>query len=191
MSIAASFLDRAKAAANAKHPLSLTVRDFLAEWDAHKRGSQIVAEITDDLEQYGLATVPPFTQPGMDGELRLVLAGPSGATSAPGRSRGPGSATLSAAARQLLASVPADGSSIGGAALRSAVDLDDTVYAEALREAQRSGQVIVGPGRGGSIRELQCLDDWASGDASTAEEGREEPVQAVRPLAAVILAGVP
>jgi hypothetical protein len=88
----------------------------------------------------------------MDQELQLVLAGPFGAAPASGRSRSPSSATLSTAARQLLASVPTDGSSIGGAALRSAVDLDDAVYAEALREAQRSGQVIVGPGRGGSIR---------------------------------------
>ena len=152
MSNVARFLDRANAAASAKHPLRLTVREFLAEWDAYKRGSQIVAKITDDLEQYGLATVPPFTQPGIDEELQLVLRGRAGTSPAPGPSKAANSGTLSAAARQLLASVPTDGSSIGGAALRSAVDLDDAVYAAALSEVQRSGQVIVGPGRGGSIR---------------------------------------
>lgn len=160
MSVAATFLEKARASANADRPLRLTVREFLDEWDAKKRGSLIVQEITEDLQEYGLTAIPPFTEPDMDDELEVVTAQREVSERTTRTKKSSlGEAPIGFTARQLLAAVPVDGSSIGGAALRSAVDLDDDRYAVALRELQRSGQIIVGPGRGGSIHRARTSEE--------------------------------
>lgn len=169
MSVAAVFLHKAKAAAKAHHPMRLTVRDLLAEWEAEKRGSFIVQEMTEDLQEAGLTTQPPFTVAGLDDEIVVVTAPEHPGAGARGtKAKPPVSSVLSAAGRQLLASVPPDGSSIGGAALRSAVGLDNDRYAEALSEVQRKGLIVVGPGRGGSIRRL-------NGSVSPVSTGPRKP----------------
>jgi hypothetical protein len=121
-----------------------------------------------------LATAPPFTEPGMDDEHGGVtrVCSEEGPRTPATKKSSPDEGPLSLAARQLLASVPVDGSSMGGASLRSAVDLDDDRYAVALRELQRSGQIIVGPGRGGSIRRSRSLE--ASSAPTPAQEKRAE-----------------
>jgi hypothetical protein len=60
-------------------------------------------------------------------------------------------AGLTPEAGSIFAALPADGSSIGGASLRSYVDLDNSAYQAGLEELRESGAITVRPGRGGSF----------------------------------------
>jgi len=65
---------------------------------------------------------------------------------------------LTKTAVRILDNIPVDGISIGGAALRSAVSVDNDSYRLSLHELQDKGLVSVGPGRGGSIRRSTIVE---------------------------------
>jgi hypothetical protein len=66
---------------------------------------------------------------------------------------------LTRTAKQILGVIPADGSSIGGASLRSRVPLDNETYSRGLRELREAGAITIGPGYGGSIRRTSSVDE--------------------------------
>lgn len=83
-------------------------------------------------------------------------------------------AGLSKTAVRILDNTPVDGTSIGGAALRAAINLDNDAYSKGLRELQQSNAITVGPGRGGSIRRTSSIDPSPSEGAATVAPARLE-----------------
>jgi len=82
---------------------------------------------------------------------------------------------LNKIARQVLNEIPTDGSSIGGAALRSAVSADNDAYSAALNELQQSGAITVGPGRGGSIKRQSRIEESPIERPTTLEKDLYQP----------------
>ena len=56
-------------------PVELAVRDFLSIWDAFKRPASVTTEIRRDLDEFGLSTVPPFTEIPIDYVIRVIPVG--------------------------------------------------------------------------------------------------------------------
>ncbi|MGW9032807.1 CBS domain-containing protein [Streptomyces sp. NPDC055722] len=56
-------------------PVELTVRDFLSIWDVVSRSSKAVTAIRKDLAEFGLSTVPPFTEVPIDRTIRVIPIG--------------------------------------------------------------------------------------------------------------------
>ncbi|MFD7943671.1 CBS domain-containing protein [Streptomyces sp. NPDC059744] len=69
-------------------PVRISIRDFLAIWNASRRYSAVVDQIEQDLTLLGLATTPPFTEGSLDSEIAVLPLGdePDGGTSAITRS---------------------------------------------------------------------------------------------------------
>jgi restriction system protein len=64
------------AAAPVAEPVELTVRDFLSIWNAVSRSAKSITVIRDDLAEFGLSTVPPFTEvPTVDHLIRVLPVG--------------------------------------------------------------------------------------------------------------------
>ena len=73
-------------------PVELSLRDFLSIWDASKRSASVIPKIRRDLDDFGLSTVPPFTEVPIDYTVRVI---PVGRTPEVGRhERGEETATL-------------------------------------------------------------------------------------------------
>jgi hypothetical protein len=77
---------------------------------------------------------------------------------------------LSQTAKQILLAIPADGSSIGGASLRSIVRLNNETYSRDFRQLIEMGAITVGPGHGGSIRRTSAVNEAPPERASTVLE---------------------
>lgn len=58
-------------------PIRMSVRDFIAMWQAKGRGPRVVERIRSDLAEVGLATRPDFRAWGLDSVVRLVVAPPA------------------------------------------------------------------------------------------------------------------
>ncbi|MFJ5839826.1 CBS domain-containing protein [Streptomyces shenzhenensis] len=56
-------------------PVELAVRDFLSIWDVVSRSSKAVTVIRKDLAEFGLSTVPPFTEVPIDRTIRVIPIG--------------------------------------------------------------------------------------------------------------------
>ncbi|MFE6027763.1 CBS domain-containing protein [Streptomyces niveus] len=56
-------------------PIELAVRDFLSIWDVVSRSSKAIATIRRDLAEFGLSTVPPFTEVPIDHTIRVIPIG--------------------------------------------------------------------------------------------------------------------
>lgn len=56
-------------------PVELPLREFLSIWGASSRPSSIIQEIRRDLEDFGLSTVPPFTEIPIDYTIRVIPVG--------------------------------------------------------------------------------------------------------------------
>lgn len=65
----------AKIATDPTEPVRLTVRDFLALWNMVSRTRKAVATIRSSLAEFGLSTVPPFTEVSLDHEISVVPIG--------------------------------------------------------------------------------------------------------------------
>jgi CBS domain-containing protein len=52
--------------------VALSIREFIAQWGAKRRGYWYVQQIRDDLEATGLVTVPSFETGWIDSHIRLV-----------------------------------------------------------------------------------------------------------------------
>ncbi|MCQ9182893.1 CBS domain-containing protein [Streptomyces sp. IBSBF 2953] len=59
----------------ADEPLTLSVRDFLAIWGVQRRYPAAVEQIKNDLDERGLATVPPFTEGSIESRIAVVAGG--------------------------------------------------------------------------------------------------------------------
>ncbi|MFK0015480.1 CBS domain-containing protein [Streptomyces sp. NPDC091027] len=68
-------LYRAVGDREAHDPLRLSIRDFLAVWDATRRHSAVVEQIEQDLALQGLTTSPPFTEGSVDSEITVLPLG--------------------------------------------------------------------------------------------------------------------
>ncbi|MEW2133313.1 CBS domain-containing protein [Streptomyces sp. NPDC005435] len=55
--------------------IELTLRDFLSIWDVVSRSSKAVTAIRKDLAEFGLSTVPPFTEVPIDRTIRVIPIG--------------------------------------------------------------------------------------------------------------------
>jgi len=67
-------LKEARARADAKDPVEISIRDLLARWDAKARGTRINQRIEADLANHGLATSPSFRKVTIDARVRLITA---------------------------------------------------------------------------------------------------------------------
>ncbi len=56
-------------------PVELAVRDFLSIWDVVSRSSKAISTIRRDLAEFGLSTVPPFTEVPIDHTIRVIPIG--------------------------------------------------------------------------------------------------------------------
>ncbi|WP_372407528.1 CBS domain-containing protein [Streptomyces luteireticuli] len=56
-------------------PIELTVRDFLSIWGAVSRRTKTIRSIRRDLAEFGLSTVPPFTEVPVDRTIRVIPIG--------------------------------------------------------------------------------------------------------------------
>ncbi|MER5687657.1 CBS domain-containing protein [Streptomyces sp. NPDC002205] len=56
-------------------PLKISIRDFLAVWNAPRRYSAVVDQIEQDLSLLGLTTTPPFTEGSLDSEIAVLPLG--------------------------------------------------------------------------------------------------------------------
>lgn len=56
-------------------PVELAVRDFLSIWDVVSRSSKAISTIRRDLAEFGLSTVPPFTEIPIDHTIRVIPIG--------------------------------------------------------------------------------------------------------------------
>jgi len=63
------------AAASAEKPVAMTVRAFLDIWGAVSRSGSAVRKILGDLADFGLSTVPPFTENPVEAEVRILPVG--------------------------------------------------------------------------------------------------------------------
>lgn len=52
--------------------VSISVRELMAYWQAKRRGFWYVKAVEDDLKQYGLRSVPSFTEGPIDGRVNLI-----------------------------------------------------------------------------------------------------------------------
>lgn len=77
--------------------------------------------------------------------------------------RDPLSTEVSEVARQILNTLPQDGSRVGNISFRRDLGLSQSVYDDGKAELVRLGHVILGSGRGGSIRRKQDVDNSAAG----------------------------
>jgi CBS domain-containing protein len=71
-------LKDARRQADAGAPIALTVRDLLGWWGASRRGYLVTEQVTAELANHGLSTVPDFAAVGIDD--RVTVTGPSGDT---------------------------------------------------------------------------------------------------------------
>ncbi|MET8854433.1 CBS domain-containing protein [Amycolatopsis sp. NPDC004625] len=55
--------------------VQLTVREFIGVWDVVSRSKSAIAQIRHDLAEFGLSTVPPFTEVGIDDKVAVVPIG--------------------------------------------------------------------------------------------------------------------
>jgi hypothetical protein len=69
------FLDDARKRAH-NEAVQISIRDFIAQWGAKRRGYWIVDQIKRDLEKYDLTTDPPFTDGWIDTRIALVPKAP-------------------------------------------------------------------------------------------------------------------
>ena len=76
------WLREARAQADAKNPVNITVRDLLARWDTKADGTTPYQRIDADLANHGLTTSPSYRKVSMDTTVRLVT--PSQNTEATG-----------------------------------------------------------------------------------------------------------
>lgn len=53
-------------------PLTLSIRDFLAVWDAPRRSAASVEQIEGELAEQALATEPPFTEGSLDTSISVI-----------------------------------------------------------------------------------------------------------------------
>jgi CBS domain-containing protein len=67
-------LREARARADAKDPVEISVRQLLALWDARARGIRINERIEADLANHGLATWPSFRKVTIDATVHLITA---------------------------------------------------------------------------------------------------------------------
>ncbi|MEY9937032.1 CBS domain-containing protein [Streptacidiphilus sp. MAP5-3] len=65
-------LKQAREAAEAGHPMSLTVRELLGWWDAQRRGYLISQQIVAELANHSLTTAPDFDAVHIDTSVQLV-----------------------------------------------------------------------------------------------------------------------
>ncbi|MFC9605053.1 CBS domain-containing protein [Streptomyces niveus] len=70
-----TWLKGARKQADSGAPITLTVRDLLDWWGLSRRGYLATAQVSAELANHGLSTVPDFTAVGLDG--RVALTGPS------------------------------------------------------------------------------------------------------------------
>jgi hypothetical protein len=70
-----SRLKDARKQADAGTPITLTVRDLLDWWGASRRGYLVSWQVSAELANHGLSTVPDFAAVGLDD--RVTLTGPS------------------------------------------------------------------------------------------------------------------
>ncbi|WP_330478530.1 hypothetical protein OG301_24525 [Streptomyces platensis] len=68
-------LKDARKQADADAPITLTVRDLLDWWGASRRGYLVSGQVSAELANHGLSTVPDFAAVGLDD--RVALIGPS------------------------------------------------------------------------------------------------------------------
>ncbi len=67
-------LKEARARADAKDPVEMSVRQLLALWEAKARGTRINHRIEADLANHGLATSPSFRKVTIDATVHLITA---------------------------------------------------------------------------------------------------------------------
>ncbi|MFI0895899.1 CBS domain-containing protein [Streptomyces sp. NPDC020983] len=60
---------------DADEPLTLSIRDFLAVWGAQRRYPAVTEQIGGDLADWGLVTVPPFTEGTLDSQIAVLAGG--------------------------------------------------------------------------------------------------------------------
>lgn len=65
------FLKQARDAATASHPLEISVRELIANWNAKTRGQVVTERIENDLDNHGLVTDPHFRKVGLDSRIAL------------------------------------------------------------------------------------------------------------------------
>ncbi|MER5869431.1 CBS domain-containing protein [Streptomyces sp. NPDC002044] len=68
-------LKDARQQADSDTPITLTVRDLLGWWGASRRGYLVSEQVSAELANHGLSTVPDFAAVGLDD--RVTLTGPS------------------------------------------------------------------------------------------------------------------
>lgn len=56
-------------------PVELSVRDFLSIWGEISRPARVVQRIRQDLDAFGLSTVPPFTEVPIEYTIRVIAVG--------------------------------------------------------------------------------------------------------------------
>lgn len=76
-----AFLKEAVDAAATGDPLEVSVRQFIQQWGAERRGDRIVSTILGDLAKSKLTTEPDFRQVYIDTRIRMVAASSETATS--------------------------------------------------------------------------------------------------------------
>lgn len=68
-------LERARQAAESGAPTAMTVRELIELWDVEDRDSEAAVQITSDLANYGLTTVPDFNAVDLDQTVRVLRFG--------------------------------------------------------------------------------------------------------------------
>lgn len=66
------WLNEARARADARNPVQISVRDLLPRWEAKADGSTLYQRIDADLANHGLTTSPGFRKVSMDTIVRLI-----------------------------------------------------------------------------------------------------------------------
>ncbi|MEU4794952.1 CBS domain-containing protein [Streptomyces sp. NPDC023327] len=66
-------LKEARRQADAKAPVTLTVRDLLGWWGASRRGYVVTERVAAELANHGLSTVPDFAAVGIDDRVTLAI----------------------------------------------------------------------------------------------------------------------
>lgn len=66
------WLNEARARADARNPVRISVRDLLPRWEAKADGSTLYQRIDADLANHGLTTSPGFRKVSMDTIVRLI-----------------------------------------------------------------------------------------------------------------------